>query len=102
MNLSGIVVATQPARLAALVDRLNALPGVEVMQADAASGRIVLVQERESVGAEFDGLRAIQRLPHVLSADLVMHYFGDDPQPAATAIEEIAARLDAPHAPGPA
>jgi nitrate reductase NapAB chaperone NapD len=96
MNLSGIVVTVLPPHVATVVARLAALAATEVMHVDAASGRIVIVQERATIGEEFDGLRAIQRLPHVLSADLVMHYFGEDAQPLALAAEQIARRLDTP------
>jgi nitrate reductase NapAB chaperone NapD len=93
MNVSGILVSALPSHVAELVDALARLPLTEVAQVDAPGGRIVVVQERESVAQEFDGLRAIQRLPHVLSADLVMHYFGDDAQPAVLAADEVARRL---------
>lgn len=79
MNLSGIIVAAKPEWLANVVADLNALPGVEVHQVDEATGRIVVVQEAADIPAEVDGLERIQRLPHVLMAQLVYHYFADDP-----------------------
>lgn len=83
MNISGIVVRALPAHAGEVARRIADLPLTEVAQIDAAGGRIVVVQEAGSVGAEFEALRRIQCLPHVLSADLVMHYFGDAPQPLA-------------------
>jgi hypothetical protein len=41
-----------------------------------------------------DGLRAIQRLAGVASADLVVHYFGDEDLPPGLPVAEIARRLE--------
>lgn len=79
MNLSGILVVVRPERLSAVIPELDALPGVEVHQVDETTGRVVVVQEADGVQAEADGLERIQRLPHVVMAQLVYHYFADDP-----------------------
>jgi len=79
MNLSGILVVAKPAHLTSVIEHLLALPGVEVHQVDEATGRIVVVQEADDVQAEADGLERIQKLPHVLVAQMVYHYFADDP-----------------------
>jgi nitrate reductase NapAB chaperone NapD len=94
MNISGIVVTTAPASVPDVAVRLAALPCVEVAQVDAAGGRIVVVQERASVADEMDGLRAIQRLPGVVTADLVVHYFGDEERPPGLPVAELARRLE--------
>ncbi len=91
MNLSGIVVATFPGKVDACVDRLNALPGVEVHNVDHEKNRIVVVQEAESIGAEVEGLKAIKALPDVTFAEMVYHYFAEDEQ----FIQEIPEDLDA-------
>ncbi|MGF1642966.1 MAG: chaperone NapD [Thiotrichales bacterium] len=80
MNLSGILVITVPAHFDGVVAALNALPGVEVHHTDPATGRIVVVQEAESVGAEVDGIKRIKALPHVVMAEMAYHYFADDQQ----------------------
>ncbi len=90
MNLSGILVMVPPDRMDAGIQALNGLPGVEIHYTEPATGRIVVVQEADSVPAEVDGLRRIQRLPQVILAELVYHYFEDDNQPSA----EIPANLD--------
>lgn len=95
MNLSGILVVTRPQRLEEMVTTLNALPGVEVHHSDPQTGRIVLVQEADSVDAEVAGLRRIQSLPEVALAEMVYHYFGEDGQlrePCGDP-ETVAARL---------
>lgn len=78
MNLSGVLVTAVPERLAEVAGALAGLPGIEVRQTDAASGRIVVVQEAAEVGDEVDGFMRIRALPHVLNVDLVCHYFGDE------------------------
>lgn len=82
MNLSGILVTVRPDHLTEVVSALAGLPGVEVRQTDAATGRIVVVQEAPEVGAEMDSFMRIRALPHVLNVDLVCHYFGDEPPEA--------------------
>jgi len=78
MNISGIVVAALPEHVAEVARSLAALPGVEVHHADAASGKLVVVQEAASVGEEVEGFKRIRALPHVIAADLVQHYFEED------------------------
>jgi nitrate reductase NapD len=77
VNVSSIVVRVAPAGLAGCVQRLAAMPGVEVQFTDADQGRIVLTQESETTDEQEAGLRRIQALPGLLSAELVCHYFGD-------------------------
>ena len=77
MNLSSIVVHVAPSGLAEGVRRLEILPGVEVQFTDAARGRIVVTQESITTDEQDTGLRRIQALPGLLSADLVCHYFED-------------------------
>lgn len=78
MNLSGILVVAAPAHLDEVAAALAALPGVEVHHREAASGRLIVVQEAQTVEQEVDGLRRIQHLPHVALAELVYHYFADN------------------------
>jgi nitrate reductase NapD len=87
MNLSAILVLVSPDQLDASIDSLNGLPGVEVHHTETATGRVIVVQEADSVSAEVDGLRRIQSQPYVRMAELVNHYFEEDPelQPGRTA-----------------
>jgi nitrate reductase NapD len=78
MNLSGILVVVTPERTPAAAQRLAALPGMEVYHTDAASGRIVVIQEAGSVAEEVDGLKRIKSLPWVILAEMVYHYFEED------------------------
>jgi nitrate reductase NapD len=79
VNLSGILVIAAPGRFDEVVASLPGLPGVEVHHVDAAASRAVVVQEAAGIDQEVDGLRRIQLLPGVASAEMVYHYFGDDP-----------------------
>ena len=100
MNISGILVVADTARIDVVLAQLAALDGVEVGPCDRASGRIVIVQEAAHTDAEVAGFSRIRALPHVLSADLVCHYFGDEPL-AEPRIESALASL-APQPPGDA
>jgi nitrate reductase NapD len=78
MNLSGILVVASPERQDEVVESLNALHGVEVHQVDAATGRIIAVQEAEDIHAEMSGLKRIKAVPHVVMAEMVYHYLAED------------------------
>jgi periplasmic nitrate reductase NapD len=75
MNVSSVVVRIAPDDVADGVRRLEELPGVEVRFTDAARGRIVVTQETLTTDEQEAGLRRIQALPGLLSAELVCHYF---------------------------
>lgn len=80
MNLSGIVVICQPPKLSAVAQALSELPGVEVHFEDRDQGKIIVVQEALSIAAEMNGLRRIKALPDVILADMLYHYFEEDPE----------------------
>ena len=85
MNLSGILVVSAPERLAEVKAALEAVPGVDVHHVDPATGRIVVVQEAPTVEDEVAGLQRLKALPGVVLAEMVYHYFEDDPALAAAA-----------------
>ena len=68
---------SSPTGLAESVRRLEVLHGIEVQFTDAARGRIVVTQESATTEEQEEGLRRIQALPGLLSAELVCHYFGN-------------------------
>ncbi|HHJ20035.1 MAG TPA: nitrate reductase formation protein NapD [Gammaproteobacteria bacterium] len=80
MNLSGILVIVAQEHFTTAIRTLNTLPGVEVHHSDEATGRIILVQEAENVGAEVEGLKRIKALPHISLAEMVYHYIEEDNQ----------------------
>jgi nitrate reductase NapAB chaperone NapD len=73
MHYSGILVVVDPLEVKSSMDELSRLPGVEVHYCDPESGRIIVVQETETVLAQEEGLRSIQALPRVKMAALVEH-----------------------------
>jgi Uncharacterized protein involved in formation of periplasmic nitrate reductase len=79
MNMSGILVVAKPERCEEVAQALAELPGIEVYQTDPESGKIVVVQEAESIDKEADSARRIQQIPGVVSVNMVYHYFADDP-----------------------
>lgn len=80
MNISAILVITSPERVEACIATLNQLPGVEVHHHEAASGKIIAIQEAENTTAEVDGLKRIKALDGIAMAEMINHYFEDDTQ----------------------
>ncbi len=71
---------------------LNELPGVEVHHVEHHTGRIVVVQEAESVDAEVAALSRIKSLKGVMLAEMVYHVFDETP-PEWVAVPDV---LDPP------
>lgn len=84
MNMSAILVLVRPDRMDATVALLNGTRGVEVHCRDDATGRLMVVLEAPSIDDEVAGMRGIQALPNVLSAELVRHHFAEDESVAAS------------------
>ncbi|HHQ47437.1 MAG TPA: nitrate reductase formation protein NapD [Acidobacteria bacterium] len=74
---SGIVVTVRPAEMDRVRRSLEELEGVRVHQEDAASGRLVVTQTGGSDREQAEGLRRIQKVPGVLTADLVYYHRGE-------------------------
>ncbi len=80
MNISAILVVVPATEVDATITTLEALSGIEVRHTDLATGRILVIQEDEDVAAEVTGLERIKALPGIILAEMVYHYFGDDPE----------------------
>jgi len=78
-HYSGILVTAGAASLERCREELEALPGVEVHYLYPDSGRLIAVQETETVTQQEEGLRRIQALPTVRIAALVEHRIEDAP-----------------------
>jgi len=78
MNISAILVTTPSDNTHNMIEQLNQLEGVEVFHHDAASGKIIAIQEAESINDEVNGLKRIKKLPDIVLAEMVEHYFGED------------------------
>ena len=90
MNVSGILVITAPQHNADVIEQLQSLTGIDVHYHDAATGRIIITQEAESISAEVDGLKRIRALPHIVLAEMSCHYFEEDQE----LLDAIPAELD--------
>jgi nitrate reductase NapAB chaperone NapD len=95
MNLSGILITAAIDKVDQVAGRLASIDGVAVDRVDRATGRIVVLQEAADVDAEVAGFSRMRTLPHVLSADLICHYFGEQPL-AEPRTESALASLAAP------
>jgi nitrate reductase NapD len=73
-----------------MVAELNQMDGIDVHHIDAATGRIVITQEAESINAEVDGLKRIRALPGIILAEMSYHNFEDDTE----LLQGIPAELD--------
>ncbi|HEX9844513.1 MAG TPA: chaperone NapD [bacterium] len=91
MNVSGILVMTAQAQRDRLPDAIRALDWADVHQSDA-TGRFIVTIESESSEQGLERLKAIQRMPGVLAAEMIIHCFEDEAaQPAASDAEALAA-----------
>jgi nitrate reductase NapAB chaperone NapD len=90
MHYSGILVIVNPGDVLRVIPELDALAGTEVHHHHVESGRIVVVQETETVSEQQEGLRRIQALPSVQMAALVEHRIDSEPadQPATGPLGE--------------
>ena len=79
-SVSGLCITALPERLAAVEEMLNQRPGTEVHARDPQTGKLVVIQERTTIEEHREGLRELQALPGVLTAELVLHYSDPDSQ----------------------
>lgn len=73
MNICGVLVHANPARLPVVLEGLQGLDGVEVHDL-ADAGRIVVTVEDTEQTTALDTLSKIHRLDGIVAAALVYHY----------------------------
>jgi len=83
MNVSSIVVKTNPENMQDVMNTINAIDFCEVHFNDD-EGKIIVTIEGESVDDQMNRMKKIQALPNVVSANLSYSYTE----------EEVAAGLD--------
>jgi nitrate reductase NapD len=76
MNISSVVLRTNPRRLAGVRAALAELPGVEI-QADGDNGHFVVTIEDVAGCKPEDTFVKLQQMDHVLIASLVFQYCDD-------------------------
>lgn len=78
MHYSGVLIRAEPDLLDTCLERVATVPGVDVQFVYPQSGRAIAVLESETLEAQQETLRTVQRLPHVVVAELVYHRILDD------------------------
>ena len=73
-SVSGLCLMVRPEHLDDVESSLATLDWIEVYARDRATGRLVVVQEHQTIKEHQEGLRRLQAVPHVLTADLVVHH----------------------------
>lgn len=78
MNISAILVTTSLDNTESMINILNDLSGLEVFHHDNTTGKIIVIQEAKSIQDEVNGLKRIKKIPGIILAEMVQHYFGED------------------------
>ncbi|MDH4232022.1 MAG: chaperone NapD [Nitrospirota bacterium] len=73
MNISSLVVKTEPEKMAGVMESLRNSGLCEVHFHDEM-GKIIVTIEGESISEEMKKMKTIQNMPDVLSADLAYSY----------------------------
>ncbi len=89
MNLSGILIITTASQIDALIETLNAMPDVEVHHIDRDNNKLIVVQEAQTIRNEVDGLKKIKKLPGIVLAEMVYHYFAEDESLAPESLDDL-------------
>lgn len=82
-SVSGLCLMVRPEHLDDVEANLGELDWVDVHARDDATGRLIVVQEHSTVKEHQDGLRRLQAIPYVLTADLVVHHRLPEPHEGA-------------------
>jgi nitrate reductase NapAB chaperone NapD len=82
-SVSGLCLMVRPEHLDDVESQLREISWLEIHAREDATGRLIVVQEHETVKEHQDGLRRLQSIPNVLTADLVVHR-------KITAMDEVA------------
>lgn len=73
MNYSAILVVARPGRLAAVLEAVRTIPGVEPHQTDPASGRVICTIEAPDTDDEVRLFRKVADLADVYDVSLIEH-----------------------------
>lgn len=74
MHYSGVLVVVPRSQIDEMTSRIQSLPGTEVRYSYPESGRLIVVQETETVEEQQEGLRRLKALPGVVMAEAVYHH----------------------------
>lgn len=87
MNISGVVVQATQTHFDQVKEALRASGVCEIHFEEKEKGKIVVTIEGEGVEEEIRKLGIIRKIPHVLAADMVHSYSGEE-------LEQNMARLE--------
>ncbi len=88
MNISSIVVQTRPEFLNEVLEKLKASPLCDYHFHDE-KGRIIITIEGEGIEEEMAKLREIEKIPHIISADMQMSYSEEELEAEKEKLEKI-------------
>jgi len=77
MNISGILIAANPAKRQSVLSSLKAMDGLEIRHV-LDDGRIVVVMERETTSHEVSAMKEIHCIDGVITALMAYHYFENE------------------------
>ncbi|MCW8888983.1 MAG: chaperone NapD [Gammaproteobacteria bacterium] len=77
MNICGILVNARPENVAAVTQRLVAIPGMEV-HASSDEGQMVVTLEEFEEDATAEKMLGIQKVEGVISASMIYHHYEDE------------------------
>ena len=100
MNISAILVVIAPGKLEPTLAHLQDMPNLEVHHIDEETHRLILTQEAETIDAEIKGLKAIKKVPGIVMAEMVQHYFGEDTHDYPADMAAECNDAEAVHVPG--
>lgn len=84
MSISGIYVLIDPGHWESATESLRQLPGLDLHQHNASTGRLVLTQDAASAESQADGIERIRQIQGVVTAEPVYHYVDDEEMEDAT------------------
>ena len=87
MNISSIVIRCQPEHYDEIIEWCNSEKVCEFHFGDKEQGKIIVTIEGADVNEEIGKLMMIQRVPHVITADMMMTY-QEDLEKAFKEVEE--------------
>ena len=78
MNISGIVVCTEPAKINTVAAKLSKICGIKPYGIFEEAGKIIAVMEVKNTHMEVKKFKAIHNITGVLSASMAYHHFENE------------------------
>jgi len=78
MNISSIVIQTKPLHVKEIIALCEASDFCDYHFCDEEKGKIVVTIEGENIDEEMAKMKKIEKIPHVICADMMMAYSEDE------------------------